>query len=135
MSATFAERLNKLFATVYPPDRGPHSSAEVITALRAEGIKISPPYLSQLRSGSRDNPSYETMRALAGFFRIEIAYFTNDDYAHELDTELYWLDQMRNKTIQRIVKRTIGLSSAAQQKIILELDRYRIQEGLELTTN
>ena len=38
MSATFAARLNRLFDTVYPPGRGPHTSAEVIAALKAEGI-------------------------------------------------------------------------------------------------
>ena len=34
MSKTFAARLNRLFETVYPPGRGPHTSAEVIAALR-----------------------------------------------------------------------------------------------------
>jgi len=38
MSTTFAARLNRLFDTVYPPGRGPHTSAEVIAALKAEGI-------------------------------------------------------------------------------------------------
>ena len=33
MSKTFAARLNRLFDTVYPPGRGPHTSAEVIAAL------------------------------------------------------------------------------------------------------
>ena len=35
MSKTFAARLNRLFDTVYPPGRGPHTSAEVIAALNA----------------------------------------------------------------------------------------------------
>ena len=30
MSMTFSARLNRLFDTVYPPGRGPHTSAEVI---------------------------------------------------------------------------------------------------------
>ena len=41
MSKTFAARLNRLFDTVYPPGRGPHTSAEVIAALKAEGITMS----------------------------------------------------------------------------------------------
>ena len=40
MSTTFAARLNRLFDTVYPPGRGAHTSAEVIAALKAEGITI-----------------------------------------------------------------------------------------------
>lgn len=80
MSTTFAARLNRLFDTVYPPGRGPHTSAEVIAALKAEGITMSAPYLSQLRSGNRTNPSGATMAALANFFRIKAAYFTDDEY-------------------------------------------------------
>ena len=53
MSTTFAARLNRLFDVVYPPGRGPHTSAEVIAALKAEGVTMSAPYLSQLRSGNR----------------------------------------------------------------------------------
>ena len=64
MSNTFAARLNRLFDTVYPPGRGPHTSAEVIAALKSEGITMSAPYLSQLRSGNRTNPSVATMAAL-----------------------------------------------------------------------
>ena len=64
MSTTFAARLNRLFDTVYPPGRGPHTSAEVIAALKSEGITMSAPYLSQLRSGNRTNPSTATMAAL-----------------------------------------------------------------------
>src|SRR6202030_4696021 len=71
MSTTFAARLNRLFDTVYPPGRGQHTSAEVIAALKAEGITMSAPYLSQLRSGNRTNPSAATMAALANFFRIK----------------------------------------------------------------
>ena len=31
MSTTFAARLNRLFDTVYPPGRGPHTSAEAVS--------------------------------------------------------------------------------------------------------
>ena len=80
MSTTFSARLNRLFDTVYPPGRGPHTSAEVVAALNAEGTAMSAPYLSQLRTGHRTNPSAATMTALANFFRIKPAYFTDDDY-------------------------------------------------------
>ena len=57
MSETFAVRLNRLFETVFPPSRGPHSSAELIAALNAQGIRTSAPYIAQLRAGVRANPS------------------------------------------------------------------------------
>src|ERR1700745_2774399 len=99
MSTTFAARLNRLFDTVYPPGRGPHTSAEVIAALKDEAITVSPPSLSHLRSGNRTNPSTATMAALANFFRIKPAYFTDDDYYEKLDKELHFLSNMRHEVL------------------------------------
>src|SRR6202007_121773 len=117
MSTTFSARLNRLFDTVYPPGRGAHTSAEVIAALKAEGITMSAPYLSQLRSGNRTNPSAATMAALANFFRIKSAYFTDDEYYEKLDKELAWLATMRDDGVRRIALGAVGLSPQAQQEI------------------
>lgn len=132
MSTTFAARLNRLFDTVYPPGRGPHTSAEVIAALKAEGITMSAPYLSQLRSGNRTNPSTATMAALANFFRIKSAYFTDDEYYENLDQELQWLATMRDDGVRRIAVRSQGLSTQAQQEIVERIEELRRTERLEL---
>ena len=130
MSTTFAARLNRLFDTVYPPGRGAHTSAEVIAALKAEGITMSAPYLSQLRSGNRTNPSAATMAALANFFRIKPAYFTDDDYYEKLDNELTWLARMRDDGVRRIAARTVGLSPEAQHDLVQTADELRRRENL-----
>lgn len=132
MSTTFAARLNRLFDTVYPPGRGPHTSAEVIAALRAEGITMSAPYLSQLRSGNRTNPSTATMAALANFFRIKPAYFTDDEYFEKLDKELAWLATMREDGIRRLAVRAAGLSPEAQEDIMVRVDELRRKEHLDV---
>ncbi|KJX75901.1 helix-turn-helix domain-containing protein [Mycobacterium lepromatosis] len=132
MSTTFAARLNRLFDTVYPPGRGPHTSAEVIAALRAEGITMSAPYLSQLRSGNRTNPSSATMSALANFFRVKPAYFTDDEYYEKIDQELAWLATMRDEGVRRIAMRTVGLSAQAQQNIVDRVDELRRAEHLDV---
>lgn len=131
MSTTFAARLNRLFDTVYPPGRGPHTSAEVISALKAEGVTMSAPYLSQLRSGNRTNPSTSTMTALANFFRIKSAYFTDDEYYEKLDKELHWLATMREDGVRRIAVRAYGLSTQAQQAIVDQIDELRRAERLD----
>ncbi|KAA1250219.1 transcriptional regulator [Mycobacterium simiae] len=131
MSATFAARLNRLFDTVYPPGRGPHTSAEVIAALKAEGVTMSAPYLSQLRSGNRTNPSSATMAALANFFRIKSAYFTDDEYYAKLDKELRWLAAMRDDGVRRIAERSHGLSPQAQQAVVDRIDQLRRGERLD----
>ncbi|MEO6793567.1 MAG: helix-turn-helix transcriptional regulator [Mycobacterium sp.] len=130
MSTTFADRLNRLFDMVYPPGRGPHTSAEVIAALKAEGITMSAPYLSQLRSGNRTNPSTATVAALANFFRIKPAFFTDDDYYAKLDSELSWLDNIRDAGVRRIATNAIGLSLESQQDILARIDELRRKEHL-----
>ena len=131
MSKTFAARLNRLFDTVYPPGRGPHTSAEVIAALKAEGITMSAPYLSQLRSGNRTNPSAATMAAVANFFRIKPAYFTDDAYYEKLDQELGWLAGMRDEGVRRIAARTVGLSPEAKEDLVARADELLRQEHLD----
>ena len=131
MSTTFSARLNRLFDTVYPPGRGPHTSAEVIAALKAEGITMSAPYLSQLRSGNRTNPSTATMAALANFFRIKSAYFTDDEYYEKLDKELAWLATMRDEGVRRIAMKVDGLSPKAQQDLVERVDELRRAERLD----
>jgi transcriptional regulator with XRE-family HTH domain len=131
MSTTFSARLNRLFDTVYPPGRGPHTSAEVIAALKSEGVTMSAPYLSQLRSGNRTNPSSATMAALANFFRIKPAYFTDDDYYEKLDKELSWLCTMRDENVRRIAVRSLGLSAQAQQNLVDRVDELRRAEKLD----
>jgi transcriptional regulator with XRE-family HTH domain len=131
MSTTFAARLNRLFDTVYPPGRGAHTSAEVIAALKSEGITMSAPYLSQLRSGNRTNPSSATMAALANFFRIKPAYFTDDEYYEKLDKELSWLAAVRDDGVRRIAVRAVGLSAQAQQDVVERVNELRRAEHLD----
>ena len=100
-------------------------------ALKAEGITMSAPYLSQLRSGNRTNPSAATMAALANFFRIKPAYFTDDDYYEKLDKELSWLADMRDDGVRRIAARTLGLSSQAQDDVAARVEELRRKEHLD----
>jgi transcriptional regulator with XRE-family HTH domain len=130
MSTTFAARLNRLFDTVYPPGRGPHTSAEVIAALKAEGITMSAPYLSQLRSGNRTNPSSATMAALANFFRIKPAYFTDDEYYEKLDRELSWIATTRDDGVRRIAQAASELPAPARQEIAQRIDELRRTQQL-----
>lgn len=127
---TFAARLNRLFDTVYPPGRGPHTSAEVVAALKAEGLTMSAPYLSQLRSGTRTNPSPTTMSALANFFRIRPAFFTDDAYYAKLDQELTLLAGLRDEGVRRVAARAIGLSPQAQRDLADTVDELRRREHL-----
>lgn len=122
---TFAARLNRLFDTVYPPLREPYKGTEVVAALRSAGVKMSGPYLSQLRAGTRTNPSSSTMAALAMFFGVEPAYFTDDQYYAAMNEELDWLDIARDEGVRRIAARTIGMSPRALRELEFAADELR----------
>lgn len=130
VTETFAQRLNRLFDTVYPPTRGPHTSAELISALKAQGVRISAPYLSQLRSAARANPSRETIDSIAAFFRISPAYFTDDWYFEIMEKELTVLAAMRNEAVRRIANRVVGLSAAAVDELAARVEELRHAENL-----
>jgi len=130
MSPTFAARLNRLFDTVHPPGRGPHASCELIRALEAVGVSLSANYLSNLRSGVRTNPSTATMAAIAGFFRVQPDFFTDDEYYAKLDSELSWLANARDEGLRRIAIRTMGLSEQSQIDLARAADDLRRRENL-----
>jgi transcriptional regulator with XRE-family HTH domain len=94
---SFADKLNLLFDTAYPPGQGPFRSAEVLDSLRRTGVTMSAPYLSQLRSGNRSMPSGQTIHDLAAFFRVDPAYFTDDRRYAEISDELRCIEQARTQ--------------------------------------
>jgi transcriptional regulator with XRE-family HTH domain len=127
LNRTFAARLNRLFDTLYPPGRGPYTSAEVLAALQATGITMSAPYLSQLRSGNRNHPSTATIEALADFFRVSPEYFTDDDYHQTLDNELILYEE----AMRQLARRITGLSREARAELLRHIDGLRHEERLE----
>jgi hypothetical protein len=71
---TYAERLNHLFATVYPEARGPYTSEEVADALQADGIPLHMDTVSRLRNGVGARPADRITHALAYFFDVDPEY-------------------------------------------------------------
>jgi transcriptional regulator with XRE-family HTH domain len=117
---SFAARLNRLFRTVYPPGRGPYMSLELVRALEARGLTLSAPYLSQLRSGRRDNPSFDTMYMIAEFFGIRSDYFTGRDaaYCARLEEELDWLDLVHDPGVRLLTTAVAGLTPRSRERFL-----------------
>ncbi|QZH69400.1 transcriptional regulator [Mycolicibacterium farcinogenes] len=131
MNTPFSVRLNRLFEGVYPPGRGPHTATEVIETLRMHGYQMSRPYMSQLRSGSRTNPSSRTIEALAGFFRVDPRYFTDDDFYSRVDFDLMWLATRHDEQISRIVAGAAELSPTARHMISRHVEELRRKDHLD----
>ncbi|WP_395307521.1 hypothetical protein V4U86_19155 [Mycobacterium sp. AMU20-3851] len=70
----YADRLNRLFETVHPDDRGSFSSEEVAAALQADGISLHANSISRLREGIGAPPQETATHALAYFFNVDPDY-------------------------------------------------------------
>lgn len=128
---TFGDRLNQLFAQVYPAGRGPHTLQEVADAINAEGsTSISPSYLSQLRSGQKSNPSARTVESLARFFRVQPDFFFDTDYARHMEHDLEMLTKMRDSGVRAIAARAFDLSVQGQETVRSMVELVRRSEGL-----
>ncbi len=131
----FNDRLARLFDTVHPNGRGPYSLQEVAAAITAEGaVTMSAPYLSQLRSGQKTNPSAAAVNALATFFHVDSKYFFDDDYASRMDRDLEMLVKLRDSGVRNIAARAADLSPTSRQTIESLIETLRKAEGLTETS-
>ncbi|WP_460720509.1 helix-turn-helix domain-containing protein [Nocardia heshunensis] len=130
VSPDFAVRLNRLFAAVPGPGERPRTNSEVAAQLTAWGHPISKPYLSQLRAGTRTNPSSATVLALARFFRVHPDYFASDDHASAAEHDYRLLSRLQFNTLRELSTRAFDLSEESQNLLTTMADRLRITEGL-----
>lgn len=128
---TLAEKLDRLFKTTHPPDRGEYSYEEVATTLRAAGgPAISGTYVWQLRTGKRDNPTKRHLEALATFFSVPASYFFDEAESEQIAAELDLLAAMRDAGVARVALRARGLSHSSLSTIHSMIERIRDLEGL-----
>jgi len=136
---TLAEKINRLFETLHPPDRGPWSNQEVErwlaerAAVDGDGLTISANYLLLLRHGQRDNPTMRNVQAIAKFFQVDPGYFLRDDD----DTEQTYIDlqllaAIRDEHVQSIAVRAFHLDPEMRAWLahtINDLPRGRNKRG------
>jgi len=127
-----ADRLNVLFARV--PRRGgtqPYSNDRAAEELSAAGVSVTGAYLSQLRSGKRNNPSARLLAAIAALFEVPVTYFFDADQAASIEAQLDTLAALRNGGVRGIVTRTAGVSDAGIANLAAILEQLRQMEGLQ----
>ncbi|MEU2894270.1 helix-turn-helix domain-containing protein [Streptomyces albidoflavus] len=128
---SLAERIDHLFATVHPKDRGPYSYEEVASEIkRRGGPTISASYIWQLRTGGKDNPTKRHLEALGSFFGVPVAYFFDDEESQRIQAEIDALAAMRDIGVRSVALRASGLSDKSLKIISDVIDRARELEGL-----
>lgn len=126
-----ADRLNVLFARVPRRDgTQPYSNDGAAEELTAGGVSVTGAYLSQLRSGKRNNPSARLLAAIAQLFGVPVTYFFDDEQASKIEAQLDTLVALRNAGVQGIVTRAAGVSDAGIANLAAILEQLRQMEGL-----
>ncbi|WP_063728802.1 helix-turn-helix domain-containing protein [Streptomyces sp. RTd22] len=128
---TLAQKIDHLFKTVHPKNRGPYSHEEVASAIKKSGgPTISASYIWQLRTGGKDNPTMKHLEALAGFFGVSPAYFFDDESSKRIAAELSMLASMRDNRVREVALRANGLSGETLDLLQGFIERARALEGL-----
>ncbi|MDX1874768.1 transcriptional regulator [Mycolicibacterium sp. 120266] len=130
-SDNFAARLNRLFETIYPPGRGPFTSTELVRELGYQGSTLSAPYLSQLRTGQRVQPSRHTLELIAGFFGIRSDYFTGEDdaYLRQLEDDLHWWQLARDPAVRQLTTALLELTPEDCELALSSVERTTSGRG------
>ena len=131
----FARRLDHLFRTVHPQDRGPYTPAEAAAGInQAAGERVvSATYLWLLRTGERSNPTLRHLLAIARFFGVPPVYFLDTDADREgLPAEV--IAALADDNIRDLALRAAGLSGRSLRAIADMVDSARTVEGLPSET-
>lgn len=114
-----ADRLDDLFRTIHPKDRGPYTPAEVAEAInQAAGERvISSTYIGQLRTGRRDNPTQKHLSALATFFGVSPTYFFEQTEADRGTVPPELVASLKNDDVRDMAPTAPGLSERSLQAI------------------
>ena len=127
-----ADRLDHLFRTVHPKDRGPYTPAEVAEAINETAGErvISSTYVWQLRTGRRDNPTQKHLSALAAFFGVSPMYFFQQTEADRSAVPPELVAALKNEDVRDMALRAVGLSDRALRAIKDMIENARAVEGL-----
>jgi transcriptional regulator with XRE-family HTH domain len=127
-----AERLDHLFRTVHPKDRGPFTPAEVAEAINeaADEKVVSGTYLWLLRTGQRDNPTMKHLVAIARFFGIPPTYFFPDDIVQQNAVPAEVTAALSDDKVREVALRAAGLSDRSLKAITDMINSARTVEGL-----
>lgn len=127
-----ARRLDHLFRTVHPRDRGPYTPAEAAEAINAAAGErvVSGTYLWLLRTGERDNPTMRHLIAIARFFAVPPTYFFPDDTLAENAVPAELTAALGDPQLREMTLRAAGLSDRSLKAITDMINSARSVEGL-----
>jgi transcriptional regulator with XRE-family HTH domain len=134
VSATLADRMDRLFRTHRSPRGREYSYREVAAAIctgaGGERETISAAYIWGLRTGAKDNPTMRHLQALARFFQVSPSYFFDEELTEFPETEVRLLAASKGETLRRLALTMLGLSDDSLTAVLNLACRIRQLEGL-----
>lgn len=128
---TFANRLNRLFEQAEVKV----TNLEVARGMLESGCSVSTPYLSQLRTGVRKNPSLLVVNALANFFRVSPDYFYDVNVGEDLPSskqidaaDAVVLGKLSDRRLRRLLTLTLGLAPSSVELLVDMSSRLRLAD-------
>lgn len=128
---SIAAKLQHLYSTVHPPDRGPYSYREVAEGIAGHTGAMTAQYIGQLMSGKVEHPKVHYLEALAEFYGVPASYFFDDDVASEIDNQISAVTSWRDTEAGEIAQRISDLSPehrTAVTGLIDQLSTYERQD-------
>lgn len=131
MTSTLAERIDCLFRAHRSPRGREYTYRAVASAVSTQnGVKFSPAYLWQLRTGARDNPTVRHIEALARFFNVSPSYFFDEELTDLPEPDLRLLAATKHHTLRPVAVSLLGLSEESLDALLQLAGRLRALEGL-----
>ena len=131
LGLTFADRLDRCFRVMHPPERGEWEYQEVADGIASLGTKISTSYLWQLRKGHKDNPTLRQIEALAAFFHVPASYFLGTaEEVESIDAEIALMEAMRRPEVRELALRASTLTPSGIRAVAGLLGEVEHMKGM-----
>ena len=126
-----ATRLEHLFRTVHPADRGSYTPGDVAAAINTGAGEdvISGQYIWLLRTGRRDNPTYKHLIAISRFFGVSPMYFFDEPETDRSAIPAEVAVVLQDDRVRDLALRAAGLSERSLKAISDMVDSARSLQG------
>ena len=131
--SVFSEKLDRLFRDAADRCGRRMTQAALADEINARGYLISRAYISQLRGGTRTNPSAQLVTVIADIFGVDEDYFSIPPIAphHRAETnDTAILERLHSRGFAALLARADGLSSHSIELVIEIAERLRLAEHL-----
>ncbi len=119
---TLADKVDWLFQTVHPADRGPYSLAEAAAKIEeVTGEKVSHTALWKLRTGRNTNPTKRLIEAVAHVFGVPPAFFFDDQQSEVLQDQIELLTLLRDSGVDKAQLRAFAALTPDGRQAIADL--------------